>query len=115
LPPREWRLRVEDILDAVAKIERYVEGLTFEQFQADQKTVDAVIRNLEVIGEAVQHLASHRDSLPRGVPWADIAGMRNILIHAYFGVDLKIVWHTIIEDLPMLRVQLQEVTPPDQG
>jgi uncharacterized protein with HEPN domain len=107
LPPREWRLRVADILEAVARIERYVEGLTFEQFEADQKTVDAVIRNLEVIGEAVRHLAAHRASLPSGVPWADIAGMRNILIHAYFGVDLKIVWHTIVEDLPELKTQLQ--------
>jgi uncharacterized protein with HEPN domain len=91
LPPREWRLRVEDILEAIARIERYVAGLTFEQFQADQKTIDAVIRNLEVIGEAVRHMASHRDSLPSGITWADIAAMRNILIHAYFGVDVKIV------------------------
>ena len=115
MPPREWRLRVEDILEAIARIERYNQGLTFEQFEADQKTVDAVIRNLEVIGEAVRHLAVHRDSLPSGVPWADIAGMRNILIHAYFGVDLKIIWHTIVEDLPELRTQLQrgDIREPD--
>jgi uncharacterized protein with HEPN domain len=113
LPRREWRLRVEDILEAIARIERYTQGLTFEQFQADQKTADAVVRNLEVIGEAVRHLAGQRDSLPGGIPWADIAGMRNVLIHAYFGVDLKIIWHTIVDDLPMLRVQLQKVLPLD--
>lgn len=111
MPPREWRLRVEDILEAIARIERYVEGLTFEQFQADQKTVDAVIRNLEVIGEAVRHLAGQRESLPTGIPWEDIAGMRNVLIHAYFGVDLKIVWHTIVEDLPELKIQVQGLLP----
>jgi uncharacterized protein with HEPN domain len=60
VPPREWRLRVEDILEAIAKIERYVQGLTFEQFQSDEKTIDAVVRNLEVIGEAVRHLGIHR-------------------------------------------------------
>ncbi len=111
MPPREWRLRVEDILEAIARIERYVEGLTFEQFQADQKTVDAVIRNLEVIGEAVRHLAGQRESLPTGIPWEDIAGMRNVLIHAYFGVDLKIVWHTMVEDLPELKIQVQGLLP----
>ncbi len=69
MPAREWRLRVEDILEAIVRIERYVEGLTFEQFQADQKTVDAVIRNLEIIGEAVRHLATRRETLPTGIPW----------------------------------------------
>jgi uncharacterized protein with HEPN domain len=67
LPPREWRLRVEDILESIARIEHYVDGPTFEQFQADQRTVDAVIRNLEVIGEAVRHLGAHRD-FPDGIP-----------------------------------------------
>jgi uncharacterized protein with HEPN domain len=110
LRPREWRLRVEDILDAVAKIERYVSGQTFEQFQADSKTVDAVIRNLEVIGEAVRHLSYEPDNLPPGVPWMDIAGMRNILIHEYFGVDLKIIWQTVSEDLPELLDQLQRIS-----
>jgi uncharacterized protein with HEPN domain len=106
LPPREWRARVEDILEAIAKIERYVEGLNYEQFQADPKTVDAVVRNLEVIGEAVRHLAGAAENLPPGVPWLDIAGMRNILIHEYFGVDSNIIWQTIKQDLPELRKQL---------
>lgn len=114
MPPREWRLRVEDVLEAIARIERYIEGLTFEQFQADQKTVDAVIRNLEVIGEAVRHLSAHRDSLPNDIPWVDIAGMRNVLIHAYFGVDLKIIWQTIVYDLAGLRVQIQKLARSDE-
>ena len=95
MSPREWRLRVEDVLDAIAKIERYVEGLTFDQFKADEKTIDAVVRNLEVIGEAVRHLSAQSDPLIASIPWADIAGMRNILVHEYFGVDLEIVWQTI--------------------
>ncbi len=109
MPPREWQLRVEDILEAIARIERYVAGLTFEQFQADQKTVDAVVRNLEIIGEAVRHLSTDQESLPAGVPWVDIAGMRNILIHEYFGVDLSIIWQTITADLASLRGHLDRL------
>ncbi len=103
MPPREWRLRVEDILDAIARIERYIQGLTFDQFQADEKTIDAVVRNLEVIGEAVRHLMmASSEELPEAIRWADVAGMRNILVHEYFGVDLGIVWQTVITDLPLL-------------
>ncbi len=109
MPPRDWRLRVEDILDAIARIERYVAGLNFEEFRVDQKTVDAVVRNLEIIGEAVRRLAADHQNLPVGIPWVDIAGMRNILIHEYFGVDLSIIWQTISEDLPELRRQLQRI------
>ena len=111
MPPREWRLRVDDILGAITRIQQYVEGLTFEQFEADQKTVDAVVRNLEVIGEAVRHLSVNREDLPGETPWVDIAGMRNILIHEYFGVDMKIIWHTIVEDLPKLKVQVRGLLP----
>jgi uncharacterized protein with HEPN domain len=102
--PRDWRLRVGDILDA---IEQYVVGLTFEQFTVDRKTVDAVVRNLEVIGEAVRRLLNESESLPAGVPWADIAGMRNVLIHEYFGVDLQIIWQPVSSDLPPLRAELE--------
>lgn len=109
MPPREWRLRVDDILDAVARIERYIEGLTFEQFKSDQKSVDAVVRNLEVIGEAVRHLMATSDDLPQNVPWTDIAGMRNVLIHEYFGVDLPIIWQTVTIDLPVLRSELERL------
>jgi uncharacterized protein with HEPN domain len=100
-------LRVEDILGAIGKIERYTDGLTFERFQADEKTIDAVVRNLEVIGEAVRHLMTSSDELPVAIPWADIAGMRNILVHEYFGVDLQIVWQTVSSDLPTLKRELQ--------
>ena len=109
MPPRDWRLRVEDILDAIARIEQYVNGLSIEQFRADQKTVDAVVRNLEVIGEAVRHLSADHKGLPAEIPWTDIAGMRSILIHEYFGVDLNIVWQTVTHDLPELRSQLRRM------
>ena len=110
MPPRDRRLRIEDILDAIDRIERYVANLTFEQFRDDQKTVDAVVRNLEIIGEAVRHLCADDTDLPADVSWTDIAGMRNILIHEYFGVDLQIIWHTIESDLPALRRELQRLS-----
>jgi uncharacterized protein with HEPN domain len=91
-------LRAGDILDAIARIEQYVSGLAFEQFIADQKTVDAVVRNLEIIGEAVRHLSNESENLPAGVPWADIAGMRNVLI-----------WQTVSGDLPALRAELERL------
>lgn len=78
-----------------------------EQFKADQKTIDAVVRNLEIIGEAVRHLAARAGDLPQHVPWTDIAGMRNVLIHEYFGVDLAIIWETLTDDLPVLRSELE--------
>jgi uncharacterized protein with HEPN domain len=109
LPPRDWRLRVEDILDAADRIDQYVEGLDSVRFQADRKTVDAVVRNLEVIAEAATHLARVQDELPSDIPWADVSGIRNILIHEYFGVDLGIVWQTITVDLPLLRTKLLSV------
>jgi len=109
LPAREWRLRVEDILGAITNIERYIDGLSFDEFRADQKTVDAVVRNLEVIGEATRHLSMNQDNLPAEIPWTDIAGMRNILVHEYFGVDLSIIWQTIKDDLPALRLQLERL------
>ena len=107
MPRRGWRLRVEDILEAIAAIESYVQGLTFEEFQTDRRTVDAVVRNLEIIGEAVRHLLAGQDDLPAEIPWADIADMRNILIHEYFGVSLSIVWQTVSGDLPTLRSALE--------
>lgn len=102
-------MRVGDILDSIARIEQYVSGLAFDQFTADQKTVDAVVRNLEIIGEAVRHLSNESEGLPAGVPWADIAGMRNVLIHEYFGVDLQIIWQTVNGDLPALRAELERL------
>ena len=110
MPPREWRLRVDDIVDAIARIEQYIEGLTFEQFKADQKTVDAVVRNLEIIGEAVRHLSAEAENLPGNVPWTDIGAMRNILIHEYFGVDINIIWQTVVDDLPTLRLAVSRLT-----
>lgn len=99
---RAFELYLQDILESTTRIRGYVEGLNQEQFQADSKTVDAVVRNLEIIGEATKHLPdSIRDANPE-VPWRQIAGFRDVLIHNYFIVNLDIVWNVVQAELPSL-------------
>ena len=100
MPPRDWRLRLEDIVKAANSIEDYVRDMTFEAFCADQKTVDAVVRNLEVIGESARQVPDEIRRRFLEVAWADMSDMRNVLVHQYFGVDLPILWKTIRADLP---------------
>lgn len=109
MPDRDWRLRIQDILESVAKIQRYTAGMSFEEFQADEKTIDAVIRNFEIIGEAARHIPREIQECYPDLPWAEMRGMRDILIHQYFGVSLPIVWHTIQYDLPPLVRELQKI------
>lgn len=101
--PRDSRLYLDDILDAIHQIQSYVEGLTEAAFAADRKTQDAVIRNLEIIGEAAGKLpAEIRDAAPE-IDWRKITGLRNILIHEYFGINLPIVWDLVKNKLTPLE------------
>jgi len=109
VPPREWRLRIEDMLDAIDAIEEFVSGMDFEGFRTDRKTVDAVVRNLEVIGEAARHVPEDVREKYGSVPWKDIIGIRSVLIHEYFGVDYDILWATIETNLPTLTPLLQSM------
>ena len=106
MPFRGWQFRIDDIVDAINKIERYTLGIDFISWQNDEKTVDAVIRNLEVIGEAASHLPIEIQEQYKDVPWGMMKGIRNILTHEYFGIDLEIVWKTVKEDLPNLKKRL---------
>ena len=109
MPARSWRVRIEDILEAMDNIEDYVAGLESDAFRADRKTVDAVERNLEIIGEATANLPDEILARWPEVPWRYMKGMRNLLAHEYFGVDVGILWQTIQEDLPTIRPLLLEV------
>ena len=100
---------LSDIQEAVRRIKVYINGMTYEIFLTDTKTQDAVIRNLEVIGEAVKNLSMEfRDQYPN-VPWKSIAGVRDRLIHHYFGVDLEIVWNIVMAELPDVALQVAEI------
>ncbi len=96
-------LLVQDILEAIEKIQRYTEGLTAETFQTDQKTVDAVVRNLEIMGEAANRLPGNFKDKHRHVEWVKIVGLRNRIVHDYFGLDIHIIWQIIQHDLPVLN------------
>lgn len=95
-------LYLQDIKNALNKIKRYMAKLDFLDFTEDQKTIDAVIRNLEIIGEAASHLPIAFKNEHSNIPWGKMIGLRNKVIHEYFGVDLEILWETIVDDLPPL-------------
>lgn len=101
-------LLVEDILESIGKIMAYTSGFTLERFIGDDRTADAVVRNLEIIGEAANRLPEGYVSAHPDIDWRGIIGLRNRIIHEYFGVDLEIVWQIIQHDLPDLRNKLTQ-------
>ncbi len=106
---RDWKVRIDDILDAIGKIQRYTKGMTRQSFSADSMIIDAVARNIEIIGEAARHVpADIRERYP-GVPWADMRGMRNVVAHDYSRVDVDILWDTLERNLPPLVPLLREI------
>lgn len=109
MQPRDWKQHIEDILEATAKIQRYTEGMTLESFAADERTLDAVIRNLTVIGEAARHVPAEVQARYPQVPWAEMRGMREVVVHRYFGVSLFILWQTVEENLPPLVPMLTAI------
>lgn len=103
---RDVRVYLDDILEAISKIERYANQAEFAGFAGDEQRIDAVIRNFEVIGEAARQIPDSMQESHPEVPWEDMIGMRNKLIHEYFGVNAVVVWKTIQEDLPKLKSQV---------
>jgi uncharacterized protein with HEPN domain len=106
MPPRDWALRITDILDSIAAIREFTAGMDYAAFTRDRKTIDAVLRNFTVIGEAARYVPDDVTATFPEIPWQDMRDMRNILMHQYFGVNLRIVWDTIQVNLPPLVPQL---------
>lgn len=107
--PREYKLYLEDILESITKIDEYVENMNFDELKTDNKTNDAIVRNLEVIGEATKNIPPEiRDKYPN-IEWKKIAGIRDILIHAYFTIDLEILWDIVKNKLPDLKEGISKI------
>jgi len=100
------KLLLDDILDSSEKIISYTKSLTFEEFESDDKTIDAVIRNYEIIGEASKLLPDEFKDLHPEVDWHRIRGFRNRIVHDYFGVDNQIVWKITLDQIPSLITQI---------
>ncbi|MEM7548167.1 MAG: DUF86 domain-containing protein [Bacteroidota bacterium] len=106
---RSLELLVEDILDCIKKIEKYTEGLSFKNFLKDDKTIDAVVRNFEIIGEASSRIPEEVKKDYPNINWIRIKGFRNVIIHEYFGVDYEILWNIKQEYIPTLKNSIQEI------
>jgi len=107
--PQDYKAYLRDIFGAIGKIERYTENMNFEDFSNNELIQDGVIRNLEIIGEAVKNLP---DDIKKDYPeieWRKIAGLRDILIHAYFGVDLEVVWDIVKNKVPELKETVRRI------
>ena len=100
---------LNDIIESITDIQEFVRGMTCEAFSKDRKTIKAVVRSMEIIGEAANKIPLHITGNYPETPWPEIIGMRNRLIHEYFGVDLEIVWQTIEEDLVPLEKTIRKM------
>ncbi len=107
---KNFTIYLNDIREAINSIEIFVEGMTFEEFKNDDKTSSAVIRKFEIIGEATKNIPEDIRNQHSQIPWKEIAGMRDKLIHAYSEVDLKLVWMTIKQRLPELKSVIEKIS-----
>lgn len=106
---KDSKLYLDDIAEAISKVQRYMRDVSFQQFSKDDQKVDAVIRNLEVIGEAVQRIPEEMRQKHSSIEWKQIAGLRDILIHEYFGIDKEIIWDIVQNKLPSLDASIRSL------
>ena len=106
---REFRLYLEDIIESILLIEEFTADMDFEQFRKDEKTKNAVIKRLEVIGEATKNVPKHITEKYPGLPWSRMARMRDKLSHEYFGIRLDIVWKAVKESLPEIKPKIENI------
>ncbi|OGI16655.1 MAG: hypothetical protein A3J63_02170 [Candidatus Moranbacteria bacterium RIFCSPHIGHO2_02_FULL_40_12b] len=107
---RSDELYLSDIRNSIGRIEKYSKNMAFKEFARDWKTIDAITRNISIIGEAAQRVSKKTKDAHPEIPWRKAIGMRNKVIHEYFGVNDEILWKTIKEDLPVFKKQIAEIT-----
>jgi uncharacterized protein with HEPN domain len=106
---RDITLYVSDILENIADAGRFISGLTFEQFVKDKMVVNAVVRSIEIVGEATKHVPAEIRARRPDVPWKDMAGMRDKCIHDYVGIDYEVVWTAVKVEFPEVRSKIQSL------
>jgi len=106
---RDWKLLATDILDAIGRIQAYTDGMAYEAFEDDDRTIDAVIRNFITIGEAAGRVPAEVAAKYADIPWRLMADMRNFAVHHYWGVESEVLWKTIQDDLPGLIPMLKQM------
>jgi uncharacterized protein with HEPN domain len=106
---RPVNLLLDDIREAIDRVERYTAGMSFAAFASDEKTVDAVARSLEIIGEAANRLPDEFKDRHPEIEWYKVVGLRNRIVHEYFGIDLEIIWQILHRDLPALQTSVEHL------
>ncbi len=106
---RDYRLYLDDALESCARIQAFTEGMVFEEFAADARTIDAVVRNIEIIGEAVKNVPSEWLEMQPQIEWKQIARLRDIIVHRYFRIELEMVWQIIQERIGELGIAVESI------
>ncbi len=106
---RDYKLFLQDIIEAMESIEEFLGNMDLNELIEDDKTSSAIIRKFEIIGEATKHLPEDLKEKHPEIPWKSMFGMRDRLIHAYFGIDYELVWEAIKTEIPKLKPQLKEI------
>ncbi len=112
---RDYILFIEDVLTCIEKIERYTSNVSFEDFSGNDMAVDAVIRNFEIIGEAVKKIPEEIKKRYADVEWKEAAGFRDVLIHDYFGIDIEAVWDTVRNNILPFKKQILKVLESEKA
>ena len=108
-------LLLNDVRQSIDRIEQYIKNLSFDTFSDDQKSVDAVVRNLEIIGEAAKRLPDEFKEKYSEIEWYKVVGLRHRIVHEYFGIDLEIIWQILHKDLPELKQKLMQIMDEKGG
>ena len=113
--PRDDSAYLLDMLLAARDALSFTEGMSYDEFARDRRTQLSVLKSVEIVGEAAAHVGEDTQRAHPAIPWREIVGMRNRLVHDYFDIDLPLVWDTVCDDLPVLMGRLEPLVPPEAG